>query len=336
MPREITYGQAINEALREEMRRDERVYIIGEAVGASDYHMSPTTSGLAKEFGDARARETGIIEPYIGGSVVGAALAGMRPVADFMNADYATLAYDEIFAKGGLWRYEHGGNGDMRIPLVWRMTVGSYGTGAAEHSRTPTGLFMQGIGIKLAIPSTPYDAKGMLKTAIRDDNPVVFMEPRSLYRDRGPVPEEDYTVPFGVASLRREGSACTIVAVGYQVKLALQAARRLAEEGIEVEVIDPRTLIPLDLETILISVRKTGRLVLVDEGTFRCGVHAEIAFQVQEAAFSALKSPILRVGNPNLPVPASPVLNREILPSPDKIGAAVRQTLGQEVAGGAE
>ena len=334
MPREITFAQAINEALREEMRRDERVYLIGESVGANDYHMDPTVAGIAKEFGDARARETGIIEPYIGGSVVGAALAGMRPVADYMNADYATLAYDEIFAKGGLWRYEHGGNGDMGIPLVWRMTIGSYGRGGAEHSRTPTALFMHGIGFKLVVPSNAYDAKGLLKTAIRDDNPVVFMEPRALYRDRAEVPEDDYTVPFGVASVRRQGSDCTIVAVGFQVKLALQAAAKLAEQGVEVEVIDPRTLIPLDIDTIVGSVRKTGRLVVVDEDVVRCGVHAEIAFQVQEAAFSSLKAPIQRVGNPNLPIPVSPVLNREILPSADKIAAAVGLTLGREVAAG--
>ncbi len=324
---EISYAKALNQAIVEEMRRDRTIYMIGTEVGRYDYHLNPITMGLAAEFGDDRVIECGITERYIAGSVVGGALAGARPIADLSSASYATLAYDEIFAKGGFWRYEHGGNGGMSLPLVWLMNFSAYGTGAAEHVRAPIGLFFHSTGFKLVVPSNGYDAKGLLKTAIRDDNPVVFMNPRPLLGDIVAIPDDEYTVPFGVAKVVRPGSDCTIVAIGYQVQLSLRAANLLQEDGISVEIIDPRTLIPFDIEAVLKSVRKTGRLVVVDEDIIRASVGSEIGFQVQEQAWQALKAPIRRVGNPNLPVPSSPTLHKAVMPSPEKIADAVRATL---------
>jgi pyruvate dehydrogenase E1 component beta subunit len=304
------------------------VYVIGEAVGSTAFSVVGANSGLAQEFGESRVRETAIIECLIGGSSVGAALAGMRPVADFMLADFMFPAMDEVLAKAGLWLYEHGANGDMKIPLVFRAGIGGYGAGAgAEHSRAPIGYFMHAQGLKLAIPTTPYDAKGLLKTAIRDDNPVVFLEPKSCYRKKGYVPEEEYTVPFGVASVRKEGTDVTVVADGNPVIFAIEAAEQLEKEGISVEVVDPRTLVPLDIDTIVASVRKTGRVVIVDEDAVRCGVGAEIGMQIVEQAFDALKAPIQRVGNPNIPVPASVPLVKVVLPQTEDIIAAIRATL---------
>jgi len=328
----ISYAKALYEAISEEMRRDPRVYMIGTEVGRFDYHLNPITMGLAAEFGDDRVIECGITERYIAGSVVGGALAGARPIADMASAAYATLAYDEIFAKGGMWHYEHGGNGGLTLPVVWLMNVSGYGSSGAEHVRAPIGLFFHSVGLKLVVPSNGYDAKGLLKTAIRDDNPVVFLNPRPLISDIASIPDEDYTVPFGVANIVSSGTDCTVVAAGYEVKQSLQAAEILGKEGISVEVIDPRTLIPLDIDTILESVRKTGRLVVVGEDIIRGSVESEIAFQVQEAAWESLKAPIRRVANPNMPLPASPVLHAAIMPSPDKIAVAVRTTVASKLA----
>jgi pyruvate/2-oxoglutarate/acetoin dehydrogenase E1 component len=324
--REITVIQALNEALREEMRRDPRVYVLGEAVGDGAYGYR-VTSGLEKEFGSERVRDTPLTETAIAGSAVGAAIAGLRPVADMLQVDFMFPALDEIMQKAGKWRYTQGANGGMCVPVVFRGACGGYASSASEHSQTLTGLFWHAQGLKLAIPTTPYDAKGLLKTAIRDDNPVVFFEHKRLYGVKGPVPEEEYLVPFGQANVRREGKDITVVATGYCVPLALQAATELAKEGVEVEVIDPRTLEPLDLPAILASVEKTGRLLVADEDTVRCSVASEICFQVQEQAFRALKAPVARVGNPNIPIPASPVLEREVLPSAEKIAAAIRQVM---------
>ncbi len=324
--REIAMIQALNEALREEMRRDPRVYVLGEAVGDGAYGYRVTT-GLEKEFGSERVRDTPLVETAIAGSAVGAAIAGLRPVADMMQVDFMVPALDEIMQKAGKWRYTHGANGGMSVPVVFRGACGGYASSASEHSQTPTGLFWHAQGLKLAFPSTPYDAKGLLKTAIRDDNPVVFFEHKRLYGAKGRVPEEEYLVPFGVADVKRQGKDITVVATGYCVTLSLQAAAELAKEGIEVEVVDPRTLEPLDLNTILGSVEKTGRLLVADEDAVRCGVASEICFQVQEQAFKALKAPVGRVGNLNVPVPYSPVLEREVLPSAEKIAAGIRQVM---------
>jgi pyruvate dehydrogenase E1 component beta subunit len=321
--RTISFAEAVNEGLREEMRRDPSVYVLG--LGAHWGRKEP--SPLLEEFGEARVRSTPLSEPAIAGSCVGAALAGMRPVADLHLTDFVFCALDEILCKAGKWRYTHGAEGGMTLPIVFLQTMGGYVRSASEHSQAPLGLYAHAPGLKIAVPTTPYDAKGLLKTAIRDDNPVVFFQHKLLVGSQGPVSDEDYCVPFGVAEIRREGSDVTVVATSYMVTLALRAATSLEEQGVDVEVIDPLTLEPLDTEAIVRSVRKTGRLVVVDEDTERCGVGAEIGMQVVERAFDALKAPPQRVGNPNLPVPYSPPLERAVLPSAGKIEAAIRKTL---------
>jgi len=324
--RTITFTQAVNEALREEMLRDRSVYILGFGLYWGFGGPGPT-SGLLEEFGASRVRTTPLSETAITGSCVGAALAGMRPVAQLGLADFVFCALDEIISKAGKWRYTHGANAGMTLPIVFLETIGGYVSGASEHSQSPLGLYMHAPGLKLAVPTTPYDAKGLLKTAIRDDNPVLFFMHKRLMRDEGPVPEEEYTVPFGLADIRREGRDVTVVATAYMVSLALRAAAALEEQGVSVEIIDPRTLEPLDMEAIVRSVRKTGRLVVVDEDTERCGVGAEIGVQVVERAFDALKAPVQRVANPNLPVPFSRPLERAVLPSKEKIEEAILHTL---------
>jgi len=324
--RTISYAEAMNEALREEMRRDPSVYLMGLGL-----HLSPEgpglTSGLLEEFGEQRVRSVPISEPAVAGACVGAALAGMRPIAYFSLADFVICALDEILGKAGKWRYTHGAEGGMSVPLVFLQTMGGYTRSGSEHSQSPLALYAHAPGLKIAAPTTPYDAKGLLKTAVRDDNPVAFFQHKLLGGGKGEVPEEEYCVPFGVARIAREGGDVTVVATSYMVKLALQAASSLEERGVDVEVIDPLTLEPLDTERIVESVRKTGRLVVVDEDTERCGVGAEIAMQVAERAFASLKAGPERVGNPNLPVPYSPVLEAAVLPSKEKIEEAILRTL---------
>lgn len=322
--RTLTVSQAMNEALREEMRRDPSVYLVG--LGLYPSTGDSATSGLADEFGVLRVRSAPNDEALIAGSAVGAALVGMRPVAELHLADFAFNALDEVLSKAGKWRYMHGGNGSMRLPIVFLQGIGGYVGAAAEHSQSPLALYWHSPGLKIVAPSTPYDAKGLLKTAVRDDNPVIFFTHK--LGDSGPVPEDEYLVPFGIAEIRRPGADVTVVATSYMVRLALEAADNLASQGIDVEVIDPRTLEPLDIDTIVTSVRKTGRLVVVDEDTERCGVGAEIGAQVMERAFAALQAPVQRVANPNLPVPYSPPLEEAVLPSAGKIETVVRATLG--------
>jgi pyruvate dehydrogenase E1 component beta subunit len=321
----ITLAQAMNEALREEMRRDESVYVLG--LGLDPAPSAGAMSGLAEEFGPARVRSAPNCETAIVGSCVGAALAGMRPVAELHLADFAFCALDEILSKAGKWRYAHGANHDMTLPIVLLETIGGYVGAGPEHSQSPLGLYMHAPGLKIAVPTTPRDAKGLLKTAIRDDNPVLFFVHKLLFGVEGPVPAGDHALPLGVAEIRREGHDVTVVATSYAVSLALQAAAGLEERNVSVEVIDPRTLEPLDIETIVRSVRKTGRLVVVDEDTERCGVGAEIGAQVMERAFDALEAPVRRVANPNLPVPYSPPLERAVLPSEERIREAIMCTL---------
>ena len=324
--REINIAQAIHEAIAEEMKRDERVYLIGEAVAPGGVGVMRSPEEIYKEFGEFRVRETGIIEPTLAASSTGAALTGMRPIVDFTMVDFMFPAWNEIY-QAGLWRAGHGAAEDMKIPLVYIAGIIGYSGGGFSHSRAPIGNIWHGPGLKLVIATTPYDAKGLLKTAIRDDNPVVFLVHRFHYPVKGPVPEEEYLIPFGEAVVRKEGTDVTIVADGYQVTLSLEAADDLAKEGISVEVIDPRTLEPLDIDAILASVEKTGRLVVVDEDYIRCGPHTEIAFQVQEKAFKSLKAPIQRVGNLNTPIPMSKMLHEAVLPTKDKIVATVKRTL---------
>ncbi|TET68599.1 MAG: alpha-ketoacid dehydrogenase subunit beta [Dehalococcoidia bacterium] len=324
--REISTIQAIHEAVAEEMRRDERVYLIGEAVGPGGLTVTRSPAEIFKEFGESRVRETGIIEPTLAASATGAALSGLRPIVDFSFADFMFPAWSEIY-QAGLWRAGHGAAEDMKIPLVYMGGIIGYSGGGFSHSRAPIGNIWHGPGLKLVIATTPYDAKGLLKTAIRDDNPVVFLVHRLHYPVKGPVPEEECLIPFGEAVVRKEGKDVTVVADGYQVTLSLEAAEDLAREGISVEVIDPRTLEPLDIDTILASVEKTGRLVVVDEDYIRCGPHAEIAFQVQERSFKSLKAPVQRVGNLNMPIPTAKILRDAALPTREKIIAAVKKTI---------
>ena len=313
--RTISFTEAMNEALLEEMRRDPSVFILG--LGLHMTSKAPSmTAGLLEEFGEQRVRSIPISEPAIAGACVGAALAGMRPIAYFSLADFVMCALDEILGKAGKWRYTHGAEGGMSVPLVFLQAMGGYTRSASEHSQAPLALYAHAPGLKIAAPTTPYDAKGLLKTAIRDDNPVAFFQHKLLGGSKGPVPEEEYRVPFGVAKIAREGSDVTVVATSYMV-----------ERGVDVEVIDPLTIEPLDIDRILESVRKTGRLVVVDEDTNRCGVGAEIAMQVMEQAFQSLKAAPERVGNPNLPVPYSPVLEAAVLPSKEKIEEAILRTV---------
>lgn len=323
--RNITCSQAINEALHEEMQRDINVFIQGISVTASQ--PGSTSAGLLQTFGADRVRSVVLDEPVIAGSCVGAALAGMRPIADFALADFATCALDEILGKAGKWRYMHGSNGEMKLPIVFIQTIGGYVSAAAEHSQSPTGLYMHAPGLKIVVPTNPSDAKGLMKTAIRDDNPVMFLMHKRLAGKRGEVPEGEHLVPLGKAVISRTGKDLTIVATSYMHELALQAATRLADESIDAEVIDPRTLEPLDIDTIVESVNKTGRLLTVDEDTERCSVGAEIGAQVMERAFQRLKSPILRVANPNLPIPYSPILERAVLPSVERIEIMAKRLL---------
>ena len=324
--REIYLYQAIQEAVVEEMRRDERVFLTGEAVGPGGLSLTRPPKEIIEEFGEKRVRETGIVEQMLAAGSAGAAMAGMRPIVDFMQADFMFPAWNEIL-QSGLWRSGHGGADNLSIPVVFMSGIASYSGGGCEHSRAPIANVWHGPGLKLVLPTTPYDTKGLLKTAIRDDNPVVFISHRLLYRTKGPVPEEEYLIPFGEATIRREGKDVTIVAVSYMVSLSLEAAEALEQEGISIEVIDPRTLEPLDINTILVSVKKTGRLVVVDEDYIRCGVGAEIAFQVQEKLFKSLKAPVQRVGNLNTPIPVARNLIEAVMPTKEKIIAAVKKTL---------
>lgn len=323
MMRSITTARAMNEALAEEMRRDPAVYVVG--LGLYPSTGESATSGLVDEFGELRVRSAPMSETAIAGSAVGAALVGMRPVAELHLADFAFNALDEILSKSGKWRYTHGGNDGMKLPIVFLEGIGGYVAGASEHSQSPLALYWHFPGLKIAVPATPYDAKGLLKTAVRDDNPVMFFTHK--LGAPGPVPDDEYVVPFGEAVVRRPGADVTVVATSYMVVLSMEAAANLADQGVDVEVIDPRTLEPLDIETIVASVVKTGRLVVVDEDTERCGVGAEIGAQVMERAFTALRAPVGRVANPNLPVPYSPPLEQAVLPSITSIETAILATL---------
>jgi len=321
--REIRFNRAIMEALQEEMRRDETVFIMGEDVEAG---IMGKTFGLLDEFGPRRVRDTPLAEVGFVGAAVGAAAAGARPVVEIMFWMLSYVAMDQICNQAAKMRYQFGGQ--TGLPMVIR---GSAVTGsAAQHSDSVHAMFMHVPGLKIVVPSTPYDAKGLLKTAIRDDNPVLYFEAANLNVTRGPVPEEDYTIPFGVADIKREGTDVTVVAIGWMVTAALAAAEALAEDGISVEVVDPRTLVPMDKETIRASVAKTGRLVIADEAQPTCGATAEIAAVVveDEETFSSLDAPIQRVARKEVPVPYSPPMLQLMTPSEEDVKAAVRKAMG--------
>ena len=321
--RQITIRDALREALREEMLRDMTVFILGEDVGRYWHGAFGVTKGLAEEFGDERVRDTPISESAIIGVATGAAITGMRPVAEIMFGDLSALAMDQIANQAAKIRYMFGGQ--TKVPLVIRMPFGAGVNIAAHHSQSLEAWFMHVPGLWVAVASTPYDAKGLLKTAIRGDNPVMFFEHKLLYPVKGAVPDEEFTVPFGVADVKREGEDVSVVATFYMVHKALAAAEELAKQGISAEVVDPRTLVPLDKQAIVKSVKKTGRLVIVTEDCKTAGVSAEIAAIVAEEALDYLDAPIRRVAEPDTPIPFSPPLEQFVLPNEKSIVKAVRE-----------
>jgi pyruvate dehydrogenase E1 component beta subunit len=268
--------------------------------------------------------DTPLSENAVAGACIGSAMAGYRPIADFMFADFMWCCADEVFLKAAKWRFIHGGK--VNLPLVFLGAIGGGARTGPEHSQCPESVVLHNPGLKLAVPSTPYDAKGLLKTAIRDNNPVVFFYHKRLLGARGDVPEEEYTIPFGVADVKKEGKDVTVVATSAMVQLALGVAAEL-EGSVSVEVVDPRTLEPLDIDTIVNSVRKTGRVVVVDEDTTRCGVGAEIGMQIIENAFDSLDAPVQRVGAANLPI-AGGYMEQYVLPQPKDIRAAIQAVMG--------
>ncbi|MEM4704590.1 MAG: alpha-ketoacid dehydrogenase subunit beta [Candidatus Bathyarchaeia archaeon] len=323
--RKITYREALREALREEMRRDPSVFLLGEDIGRYWGGAFKVTEGLAEEFGDERVRDTPISESAIVGTAVGAAITGMRPVAEIMFGDLIALAMDQIANQAAKIRYMFGGQ--ARCPLVIRTPFGAGVNIASHHSQSLEAWFMHVPGLLVAAPSTPYDAKGLLKEAIRNDNPVFFCEHKLLYPVEGEVPEEEYTIPFGAAEVKREGADVTVVATLYMVHKALKAAKTLENDGVSVEVVDPRTLTPLDKQAIVRSVKKTGRLVIVSEDCLTAGVSAEIAAVAAEEALDYLDAPIKRVAEPDTPIPFSPTLEQHVIPSEETIIKAVKEVI---------
>ncbi len=322
MSREISFIMAVREAFREEMQRDERVLVIGEDVHAGIF---ATTSGLVGEFGPLRVLNTPICESTFVGVGVGAAMTGMRPVVQIMFSDFTFMAMEMIANQAGQWHYLS--NGALKVPMVIEAPAGARGGAGYGHSQCIEAAFMYPPGLKVVVPSNPYDAKGLFKTAIRDDNPVLFFEHRRLLTMRGEVPEGEYTIPFGQARIHRSGVHCTVVAVGRMVHEAMAAAQELAAEGIDIEVIDPRTLVPLDKETIQQSLRKTYHLVVAEEGRKRSGFGAELAAIAAEEWFNYLDAPVQRLGAPSIPLPYSPVLEAACIPDRRGIAAAVRNAL---------
>ncbi len=322
--RVLTYAEALNEALREEMRRDPRVFVMGEDVAVwGGGGVFGVTRGLVEEFGPERVRDTPISEEAIAALGVGAAMAGARPVVEFMYADFMALAMEPIVNQAAKIRYMFGGK--ARVPVVFRAQEGAGRGNAAQHSQSLEAWFCHIPGLKVVTPSTPADAKGLLVTAIRDDNPVVFLEHKLLYNTKGPVPAGENAVPFGAADIKRAGRHVTCVGIHTMVHKALAAAETLAREGIELEVVDPRTLVPLDIETILASVRKTGRLLVTHEAYERGGVAGEIIAQVVAAAFDWLDAPPVRLCGRNVPIPYNGALEMAALPQADDIVVAARQ-----------
>jgi pyruvate/2-oxoglutarate/acetoin dehydrogenase E1 component len=310
--REVTFAEAVREALAEEMRRDSRVFILGEDVAEAGTPFK-VLSGLVKEFGTKRVVDTPISEAGFTGLAVGAAMTGLRPVVDIMFGDFITLTMDQMANQAAKVHYMSGGK--WRVPMVMRTTLGAARRSAAQHSQSLHAWFSHVPGLKVVLPSTPYDAKGLLKTAIRDENPVVFFEDKMMFKMKGPVPAEEYTIPLGVADVKREGDDVTLVATSSMVQVALGAAGLLEEIGVSAEVIDPRTTWPLDEKTLIESVKKTSRAIVIDEGYGRYGVTAEIAAVIAEGAFHYLDAPVKRMGAMHVPIPFSPPLEDVTVPT---------------------
>ncbi len=322
--RTITYAEAIREAIIEEMKRDPSVILYGEDV-ANFGGIFRITAGLKDMFGDERVFDTPISENALVGGGVGAALTGLRPIVELQFADFLFTAGDEVVLKAGMWRYGHGGA--YKIPLVVRCPSGATATGP-EHGQCPEAFFMHAPGLKIVSPSNPADAKGLLKSAIREDNPVLYFEHKLLYATSGEVPEgEDFMVPLGKASIAREGDDLTLVAISAMVPKALKVAERLAGEGHSVEVIDPRSMVPFDRETIIESVKKTGKIVVAEESYKTLGVGAEIGAMLMENALEYLDRPLRRVAIPDVPIPTAAVLEAFVIPNEEKIYQACRELL---------
>jgi pyruvate/2-oxoglutarate/acetoin dehydrogenase E1 component len=323
MAKDVTYLDAIREALVEEMRRDSKVFVLGEDVGAYGGAFG-VTQGLYDEFGELRVMDTPISESAIIGVSIGAALRGYRPVAEMQFADFISCGFDQIVNQAATLRYRYGGR--AAVPIVVRAPSGGNVSGGLYHSQNPEAWFIHRPGLKVVAPSTPYDAKGLLKAAIRDDNPVVYFEHKYLYRRaKGPVPEGDEIVPIGVAATRREGSDATLLTYGAMVLPSLEAADRMAKEGVEVEVIDLRTLMPFDRDAIFRSVEKTSRALIVHEDVKTLGLGAELSAVLMEERFDRLDAPVLRVTYPDTHCPFSHILEQANLPNVDKITDALRR-----------
>ena len=319
--RKITYVQAINEALRQMLEGDEGVFLIGQGV-TSPWYVGSSTTGLIDRFGPERIIDTPVSENSITGAAVGAALAGMRPVVVHPRMDFMYYAMDQIANQAANWHYMFGGQ--VSVPLTIWGIVNRGGEQAAQHSQSLQAIFTHIPGLKVVMPSTPYDAKGLLAASIEDDNPVVFIDDRWLYNDTGEVPEELYSIPLGKGILRKEGKDLTLIATSFMVNEAMKAAASLAKDGIDVEVIDPRCLKPLDEELILKSIEKTGRLIIADAGWKTCGFGAELAALAAEKAFAYLKSPVVRVSLPDAPAPASSALEKVYYPDVKDIIMAIK------------
>jgi len=324
---EIMYREAVRDAIAEEMRRDDSVFVMGEDVAIYGGAYG-ATQGLVDEFGEARVRDTAISELAIAGAATGAAMCGMRPVAEIMYVDFMTLAMDQFVNQAAKNRYMFGGK--TTVPMVLRTEGGAGRCIAAHHSQSLEAWFCHTPGCFVVMPATPYDVKGLLKTCIRDDNPVLFIEHKMLYKEKGEVPKEEYLIPLGQAAVRRQGDDVTIIGYSRMALRAEEAGQQLAGEGVEADVIDLRCLKPLDIDCILDSVRKTGRLVLCSEGYQEANFVCEIIAKVQELAFDYLDAPVERVCAANCPVPMSPVLENEAIPATEKIVAAAKRTLARQ------
>lgn len=326
--RELTFGEAIREALAEELRRDPRVFLIGEDIAEAGTTFK-VLNGLVEEFGPERILDSPISEPGITGLGVGAAMTGMRPVVDLMFGDFLTLAMDQLVNQAAKIHYMSGGK--LKVPMVLRTTMGAGRRSAAQHSQSLHAWLSHIPGLKVVVPATPYDAKGLMKSAIRDENPVAVFEDKMMYKlVKGPVPEDEYTIPLGVADVKRQGTDITIVATSSMVYAALDAATKLDEIGVSAEVVDPRTLVPLDKATLIESAKKTSRVIVVDEGYEQYGVTAEIASVIADGAFYYLDAPVKRIGAMNVPIPFSPALEDLTIPNAQKIFETAQQLLKRD------
>jgi pyruvate dehydrogenase E1 component beta subunit len=325
--RELTFGDAIKEALAEELRRDPTVFMLGEDIAEAGTTFK-VLNGLVEEFGKERVLDTPISEPGFTGLAVGAAMTGLRPVVDIMFGDFSGLIMDQVANQAAKIHYMSGGK--LKVPMVLRTTMGAGRRSAAQHSQSLHAWYSHIPGLKVVVPSTPYDAKGLMKSAIRDDNPVVILEDKMMYKTvKGPVPAEEYTIPLGVADVKREGTDVTLVATSSMVYVGLEAAKMLEEVGIRAEVVDPRTLVPLDKQTLIDSVKKTSRAIVIDEGYEQYGVTAELAAVIAEGAFYYLDAPVKRMGAMNVPIPFSPALEDLTIPNAKSVFEMAKSLCGK-------